>query len=173
MGKRKSEPKQKALPVERVRHQLFYVWCGIFLLYVCTFLFSSMKAGVGFPLAIDATWKVAYLVIPVLGAFAGYWFGVSTLEDEDDVEVIYPQKRQVMFVLTAVLHGFVYLIIIVGVLAENFQDQEIPVSYPQRVDLVLKFLLLIWSVSLLPVGWLLKGTKIPHGELSSDAADGD
>ena len=166
MGKRKNRTKGNKISVEKVRHQLFYTWCGIFLLYMCTFLFSSMKNGVGFPLAIDATWKVAYLIVPVLGAFAGYWFGAAALDGGDDVEVVDRQRCRLMFVLTAVLHGFVYLIIIVGILSENFQDQEIPVSYPQRVDLVLKFMLLIWSVSLLPVGWLLKGAKIPQANLT-------
>jgi hypothetical protein len=153
------------LPAEIVRRQLFFTWCGLFILYMCTFLFSSIKKNVGFPLAMDATWKVAYLIVPVLGAFAGYWFGTGQKQTEE-VEVIDRQRRQIMFVLTGVLHGIVYLIIIVGVLLEDFKDQEFPASYPQRVDIVIKFMLLIWSVSLLPVGWLLKGQKVSIPDLA-------
>jgi hypothetical protein len=148
-----------SLPAEEVRRQLFFTWCGLFILYGVTFMSTSIKRGVGFPLAIDATWKVAYLIVPVLGAFAGYWFGLGQQPTEAD-EVVDRQRRQIMFVLTGVLHGMVYLIIVFGILLEDFRDQEFPVPYPQRVDLVLKFMLLIWSVSLLPVGWLLKGQKI-------------
>jgi hypothetical protein len=132
-------------------------------------LLSSIKNNVGFPLAIDATWKVAYLIVPVLGAFAGFWFGPATPKEEE-IEIVDPQRRRAMFVLTGVLHGVVYLIIVVGVLVVDFQDQEEPVSYPERVDLVIKFMLLIWSVSLLPVGWLLTGVKMPPGQLPPSGA---
>ncbi len=165
MGKRKHSTKSDTVSTEDVRHQLFYVWSGLFLLYVVTFLFSSMKSGIGFPLAIDATWKVAYLIVPVLGAFAGFWFGPAAPESDDEVEVIDKRKRRAMFILTAALHSFVYMVIIIGILGVDFRDQETPVSYSQRVDIVLKFMLLIWSVSLLPIGWLLKGTKIPQSNL--------
>ena len=153
------------LSAEVVRLQLFYVWCGIFALYVCTFLLSTVKEGVTFPLAIDAVWKVAYLIVPVLGAFAGFWFGPHSQQPAHEITVVDPNRRRVMFVLTALLHGFVYLIIIFGVLVVDFADQEAPVSYPHRVDTVIRFMLLIWSVSLLPVGWLLEGAKIPTAEM--------
>ena len=46
------------LAVRDMRYQLFLLWCGIFIVYVCTFLFSSFKPNVEFSQAMDATWKV-------------------------------------------------------------------------------------------------------------------
>ena len=147
---------------EAVRNQLFFVWCFLLIFYVTVFLLTSFKPGVHFQQAADAAWKVAYLVVPVLGAFAGFWFSdIANRSKKEETRKIDPQTRRVMFVITFVLHFVVLLFIVFGVFVEDFYKPEGHLFYEDNVDVVMKILLLIWSVSLLPVGWILKGQELP------------
>ncbi len=154
----KKIPKSQWPTDEELRHQMFYFWCGLFIIYIATFLLSSMKTRVGWPQASDAAWRVAYLIVPVLSAFGSYWFGANEPQKERRID---PRRRRVMFVLTGILHAAVLLWIVFGVLTVDFADQEKPKSYVEAVDDVIKTLLLVWSASLIPVGWLLKGVEVP------------
>lgn len=147
---------------EGVRNQLFLVWCFLLVLYVSLFLLSSTKTAVDFTQAADAAWKVAYLIVPVLGAFGGFWFADAAEQEEArEQRRVKPQVRNAVFIITGVLHSLVVMYLVIGVLLENFNLPEGGIFYEERVELVLRVLLLVWSVSLLPVGWLLKGQEIP------------
>ena len=154
MTKRKTK-----LTRERLRNELFILWCFLMLFYLTAFLLCMFKAGLDFEQVSKAAWRVAYMFVPVLGAFAGFWFsgdGANYVERKQPS--INPNMRWIMFTLNAALHAPVFLFLVFGVLQADFADigLESETGFSDRVESVMRLLFVIWSISLLPVGWVLR-----------------
>lgn len=150
----------------KLRQLLFLMWSVLFIVYISIFLsLSAIKAdSITFEQASNAAWNIAYLMIPVLGAFAGYWFNDNN-NDDNEKKRISPQRFQMAIILTIILHVIVFLYIVFGVIIVDYKNTDPATgggqSFENNVANIMKVLLLIWSVSLAPVQWLLKGQKIP------------
>jgi hypothetical protein len=60
--------------VHDVRLALWFFWLAVFFLYVAGFILIAGAPGIPLAAAREAAWTAAYMFLPVLVAFAGFWF---------------------------------------------------------------------------------------------------
>ena len=110
------------MALSKARTFLFSLWAAFFLTYVLMILFTSKKEGVGFALASEAAWKICYVLLPILTAFASFWFSPRTKKqrDEDKKKVVEPVEIYAVFVLTGIFHVLVMTYFLLAVVLEDW-----------------------------------------------------
>jgi hypothetical protein len=144
---------------------LFLVWMGLWVMYVVMFFSTTAKAGVEYEQAIDAVWKVSYVLLPIVSAFGTYYF--LPREGQDGPDMVDGPRCVAMFTITGVVNLIVLLAFLFGVLLPDFTAPNANYSYHDRVDTGIKVMLLLSSLVALPVGFLLGRpvkvvAEVPH-----------
>lgn len=62
------------LSVHNVRLGLWFFWLAIFFVYIAGFILISGAPGIPVRAARESAWTAAYMFLPVLLVFAGFWF---------------------------------------------------------------------------------------------------
>jgi len=136
-------------------------------LYVLLFFLTTQKGGVGFEQAADASWKVTYVLLPIVTAFGTYWFGTQQAGQQghppDDQAVLDMPRTIALFSITAVVNMIVLLFVLFGIVFYDFNNPDSKASYSERVDMSIRILVLLASLVALPVGYLL-GRPVPRLE---------
>ena len=153
--------------VTTARFALFAIWCSLFLVYVITLLLTSMKDGVKFDEASEAAWKIAYVFLPILTAFAVFWFTPTPIpttdkqkkrQEEEKARTIDRSKTIALFALTIVFNAIVITYFLIAVVCVDWGWQsDVPKSYTGRVDGGIKLLTLLSVLAVMPVGYVLGG----------------
>lgn len=156
---KKVQTGERTLKLVHARIYLFTIWAASFLFYIALTLGTSLKKGVEFSEASDATWSVAYVLLPILSAFGSFWFlpSVGNAATSDDDERVDFQRVYAMFVITLIFHISLFTFFSFAVLFKNFNFPDTGDSYRDRVNLWMKFVVLLSSLAVLPVGYVLKG----------------
>lgn len=169
--------KKKEITLIQARIWLFSIWVAAFVTYIFAFLATSLKDAVTFDQASNAAWDIAYIMVPIITAFASFWFSPSRNNSQSDQspqktvdqppqetvdhspqEIVDGQRAYAMFILTIVFHLIILGYFSIGIFAVDFYDPKTPdISYDSRVDMGIKFLLLLSSFAVLPVGFVLGG----------------
>ena len=151
--------RSKKISIDRLRIDLFCFWFILMLSYMLTFLLCALfKDGIDFEGASGAVWRVAYMFVPVLGAFGSFWFSGGTDLTKNGKKEFSSNTRWLLIGFSLLLHIPVVLFLSFGVLAADFPNlvASTNVGFSDRVESVMRFLFIVWSVSLLPVGWVLR-----------------
>lgn len=157
--------------VMSVRLWLFFAWVCIAFCYVAFFLIiGRAKTGVDPAECRNAVWQIVYITLPVLSAFASFWFKPhsGTFEAEHDRVGAKVRKDRViaMFVLTAFVHGVVWLYWIINIALSDLpqfpaDDQS---SFEEVVRGGMNLLVFLSSIAILPVGYLTQvDVRLPNG----------
>ena len=151
----------------RARVMLFGIWAALFVVYVAMFLLMARFKDVDVLEARGAAWRSAYILIPILSAFASFWFLSKSGHQIDVVppHVLNTEHVYGMFGLTAVVHGLVLLYFLTSVVFHTFPLDPGPgEGFDDSVDFGLNLLLLLSSLAVLPVGWLLGDQDLELGD---------
>jgi hypothetical protein len=145
----------------RARVIVFSIWSILFLVYLGMFLAVAQYHPDIDPVeARGAAWRVAYILVPVLSAFASFWFvpqAAGSPQPETDGGVVRPDRAYAMFVLTGVVHSIVLFYFLISVVLHRYPLSPPPgEAFLDRVDWGLNLLLFLSSLAVLPVGWLLR-----------------
>jgi hypothetical protein len=134
---------------------MFTIWALLFVIYVGMFLVMSEVKAVDSGEARAAAWRCAYILVPLLTAFASFWFIPSTPQSTREAVIPF-EKVYGMFGLTAVVHVLVLGYFVLAIVLHRFPLSPDPGdSFSDRVDFGLNLLLFISSLAVLPIGWLL------------------
>jgi hypothetical protein len=147
----------------KARVVLFCIWVALLVVYFIMFLLTGLKAGITIEQAGESCWKIIYVILPVLSAFASFWFlpKARPTNDVPDLEPVEFTTLLAMFVVTGVFHALVLLYFLIAVLMPDFGfDDGDPKSYAGRVDFGVKLLVVFSAILVLPVGYVL-GTPVP------------
>ena len=108
--------------VNTARVILFTLWCLLFATYLIMFLLvGRYKPDVSPSQAIDAAWRIGYIMLPVLSAFASFWFVGELGAGTDDLHVRIPgSKAYAAFVLTALVHCIMLSYFVLYVVTRTF-----------------------------------------------------
>jgi hypothetical protein len=139
----------------KARLTLFFIWVGITAVYVALFLGTSLKRGILFEQALEAVWKILYVLVPVLMAFISFWFIPRVGRkpaDEPDLDLA---QTWAMFVATILVHVIVLAVFVFAVVMPDFGYPDQQKSYSDRVDGGMKILLLLSSLAVGPLGYVL------------------
>lgn len=160
-----NKPRRRYYTIGQARVTLFSLWAFAFVAYVFAFLATSTKDGVTFDQASKAAWNIAYVLVPIIAAFASFWFSPK---GEDSAKQSARKKIDgvrlyAMFSLTLVFHiivlgYFAFAIFFVDFGEADFVvDRPHDISYSDRVDAGIKWLMLLSAFAVLPVGFVLGG----------------
>lgn len=159
------------MTIVRARVILFTIWFGVFLMYLGLTFLPSSWGEVSVKLAKETMWKFVYVLFPVLGAFATFWF-LPRLNTENlqelDARKLDASQVYAMFAITVGFHGLVtayYWFTVLSLPYNRFATFENPEvnSYTENVDDVVKLLVFVSTALLLPVGFVL-GEKVSVGQ---------
>lgn len=157
------------MSVSSARLVLFLIWLGVWLAYVVLFLGTTLK-DIPFELAFDAAWKVSYVLLPIVSAFASFWFTAkkqpSARTAPDDQALLPFDKTVATFAITGAVNAILFLVFLFGVVLPDFNAPDSQASYPARVDMGVKFMVVLASFVALPVGFLL-GEPVPPAKKPS------
>jgi hypothetical protein len=157
---------------------LFTIWSLLYVIYAGFFLsLESWHPDIDGPLCRQATWEVSYILVPVLSAFASFWFlpvlGKSIPKGGETVTIGFEQAYAGV-VLTLIAHGIVggYLILNVGMQRFSLSPQ-LGDGPSERINFALQILMFLSSLSAFPVGWILGDRAIiEHYRREAEAAHG-
>ena len=149
----------RSLRISQARFLLFNFWLVMFLVYVLLFLgLGAANPKVGFEQGSDAAWKIAYIQLPILSAFASFWFtptlGQQDFEREDPV--LDPRRACAMFALTALVHLVLVFYFLFGVVFVDWGFPDRGESFARRVDTGARMMVFLSSLAILPVGYVLR-----------------
>lgn len=159
-----------AMTVKKTRVILFALWCVLFIAYLGMFLaVGRWRDVIDVGEARDAARQVMYIFLPVLGAFAGFWFTPEadnrTKGQPKDDAVLSGDRVFAGFALTGVVHfvvfGYFLMYVVFGEFSFSPNHDE---SFVGVVAWGLNLLVALSSLVLLPVGYLTK-QKLPPIEL--------
>jgi hypothetical protein len=145
--------------IGQARVALFSLWVVAFVVYVFLFLATSTKKGVTFDQASQAAWNVAYVLVPIITAFGSFWFSPKGDSRQSSAnKKIDGVQLYAMFALTSVFHVIVLGYFAFAIFLVDFYDPVTPdISYADRVDTGIKWLMLLSAFAVLPVGFVLGG----------------
>lgn len=166
-----------------LRVVLFSVWCVLFLVYVGMFLaVGRWREAIDVAEARDAARQVAYIFLPALSAFAGFWFTPEEdkktagheIRDDDTVSF---DRIFATFALTALVHivvlGYFFMYVVFGEFSFSPDPSE---SFTAATSWGLNLLVILSTLVLLPVGYLTKRKVIPYSQpeqrVAHDRTDG-
>ncbi len=155
-----SKSRRSYYTIAQARVTLFSLWVLAFVGYVIGFLATSTKDGVTFDQASRAAWNIAYVLVPIITAFASFWFSPK---GEDTTKKITDKKIDgvrvyAIFAITSVFHIVVLGYFAFAIFFVDFYNPETPdISYSDRVDTGIKWLMLLSAFAVLPVGFVLGG----------------
>src|SRR4051794_13461698 len=101
----------KPVKLKKGRFWLFNVWCAIFFIYIALFLLVGyFRPEIDFAESQDAAWRSGYIMLPILSAFASFWFVPQANKTEEERsrendEEVDPEPAYAIFALTALVHG--------------------------------------------------------------------
>jgi hypothetical protein len=155
--------------VSAARLLLFLIWLGVWLLYVLLFFSATVaKKGVIFQQAADASWQVTYVLLPIITAFASYWFvtepnasPAGTAAPPPDSAVIDRARVVAMFSITLVVNVIVGIYFLFGALLPDFDAPDSTSTFSGGVEAGVKMLVVLASLVGLPVGFLLGKRPAP------------
>lgn len=82
----------------KVRFRLLIAWLMLFLFYFAVFLvLPFVRREISDHDAHEAAWKTAYIFLPLLTAFATYYFAVDFSAKSEDTETIHPRQAYVAY----------------------------------------------------------------------------
>jgi hypothetical protein len=161
-----------------LRVVLFSIWCVLFVIYIGLFLaVARWREVIDISEARDAARQIAYIFLPALAAFAGFWF---TPDDERKLEnpesaneeVVSFERTFAAFALTGMVHtvvlGYFLLFVVFGEFNYSPDPDE---SFAGVVAWGLNLLVALSSLALLPVGFLTKQKVKPY--VAGDHEGGD
>lgn len=149
-----------AMTKKTARFALFLIWASLLLIYIFMFILCGLREDISFTEAMDAALKTAYILIPILTAFASFWFvpmAAGTPAPSDDDTPIEMDRFVAMMVFTGLVHFIVLGYFLVAVV---FARYDITKPNPQdtfasRVAIGHNLLVLFSSLAVLPVGFVL------------------
>ena len=156
------------MTVRVVRLIVFAVWIIAFLMDELLILMlmnkipNSSSAGFESAEIRSWAWRVAYIFLPVLIAFASFWFtpDASTIKKSTSKitkpEISFEQVI-VLFALTILVHGafFSYLYYFIYLPISNL-GIEGEINYSAQLEGGLNLFLFLLPLAIIPVGWLLR-----------------
>jgi hypothetical protein len=159
--------RKRGITISQARFYLFNIWVGAFLIYVFAFLSTSLKDGVTFDQASHASWNIAYVLLPIITSFGSFWFGPqSDLDKQHGKKEMDGSRAYAVFSITALFHIVLLGFFSFAIFAVDFKNPSSPdVSFTDRVDAGMKWLLLLSSAAVLPVGFVLGGKGPSNLEL--------
>lgn len=143
------------------RFLLFSIWVGVFVTYLLLLFCTSFKRGVTSHQASQAAWTVGYAMLPVLLAFASFFFApLATQENERaralEQIIVRRDRLYAMLVLTALVHLVVLFYFVTFLLAPDWADEgKQTTTFDDTLADGLKWLALLSSLAVIPVGWIL------------------
>ena len=150
-------PQSQKPRLRRVRTALFIIWTIIFAAYVLFFLAVGWIKDLDADDVRAAAWRSAYLLLPVLSAFAGFWFPGNRGQEKRADERIDWEAAFAAFVLTALVHGIVLLYFTFYVALYDFpHGANHNERFETRVDWGLNLLLFLSSLAVAPVAYVLR-----------------
>lgn len=163
--------------MEKARVILFTIWLALFVGYTMMFLMTSYKSGVTFEQASESSWKIIYVLLPILSAFASFWFlphlqATPQEQQQQRDEVVDSTRAYAIFAVTGAVHVIVFGYFAIGVLFVDFGYPDQLISYSDRVDTGMRILVFLSSFVVLPVGFVLKGKAPERLELPAEGAAG-
>jgi hypothetical protein len=145
------------------------LWAFLFFVYVSMMLATSLKAGIVAAQATEAAWNIAYILLPVLTAFASFFFAPIVhgpndpdRDDEDPLGAMSIRSDRLFaaFLLTFMVHAIVMAYFLLFLIAPNFADEMRQTqTYESALSGGLKLMVLLFSLAVAPVGWLLDPKK--------------
>jgi hypothetical protein len=161
-----------SLRTSQARFLLFNLWLIMFVVYVAFFLgLGAYNSKVGFEQGSDAAWKIAYIQLPIISAFAGFWFtpSIGQQKYERDDPVVDPHRVYAMFALTVTVHLILVFYLLFGVLLVDWGFPDRGESFSNRVDTGARIMVFLSSLAVLPVGYVL---RVEHPIPIAAAPDG-
>ena len=153
------------------RRYLFLIWAVGFLLYVVLTICTKFKPGVSFNDASNATWRIAYILIPVLTAFASFTLRTKSAQQDRKLPA---GAAYVIFTLTAMFHGFLLFYFLLAISFESFNWPDDPAdSFEGRFEWFVRFVFLFSTIGLAPLGFLLGGREPALGSMPSSTEQSD
>jgi hypothetical protein len=143
--------------VSVARLSLFLIWMVLWLGYVLVFFLTTQK-GIPFEHASEAAWKMTYALLPIVSAFATYWFAMETPPQSNPPApaAILPAEKWIpLFTITGVVNVIVMIFLIFGIILPDFSDPDKRLSYTDRADQAVKIMVFLAGFVGLPVGFLL------------------
>jgi hypothetical protein len=141
-----------------VRMILLFSWLIMFIFYVGAFLtLPSLNAKIDENDAQDAAWKTAYIFLPVVTAFATFYFSLDFSKEDEDTETMHSRQGVVAFTLSITFHviAFIWFCVSVYFATYNFSIKT-GESFNERVSAFHKVLVMFSTLAVLPVGFVLK-----------------
>jgi hypothetical protein len=134
-------------------------------MYVMIFFLTTLRKGIVFEQAADASWKATYVLLPIVSAFGTYWFGgqqsSTPAKPPADDAILDGAKTVALFSITAAVNLIVLMYFLFGVVFYDFNDPDSTVSYSDRVDMGIRIMVLLAGLVALPVGFLV-GREVPQ-----------
>jgi len=161
------------MKINTARVILFGIWFVIFVSYVVLFmLVGRFNPQVDPKQAREASWRVSYILAPVLTAFFSFWFIPSFHQYQlsDDHVLITKTQFWVATLATLGFHSVIFLNLIINVVMREFAfSPDRGESFSEIVDDSLKLMLFLSSIAVMPVGFLL-GRDVAMGNVPGDSA---
>lgn len=160
------------MTLQTARIWIFLIWVAVFLAYEGLILSQLTVPGFSSPDVHSMAWRMAYIMVPVLSAFASFWFmpdGNLSRETEDDNRSLLQKDRIIaLFVCTLLVHLIVFCYILFFVRLHTFSFVDDPAdSYAARMEWALNFFLFISSIAIIPAGFLLRNPSLKRFSDSS------
>src|SRR5262249_12335011 len=146
----------RSMRMSRARFLLFNFWLVMFLLYVLCFLvLGALEPKIGFEQGSNAAWKMAYIQLPILSAFASFWF-VPNLGQQRlarDNPTLDTHRVYAMFALTGIVHVVLVVYFVMGVVLVKWDYPDRGEAFADRVDTGARLMVWLFSLAIVPVGY--------------------
>jgi hypothetical protein len=142
------------------------VWIILFLFYVVGMLCLQFKRGIPPAQANEAAWGIAYVMLPVITAFASFFFAPLAQQHTPaalalDKFRIDGGRVYVMVMLTAVFDIIVMVYCVINVFVPDWKDERNPRTFDEAFSFGIKLLVFLSSLAVIPVGWVLNPIQPP------------
>jgi hypothetical protein len=141
---------------------MFSIWLSLFVGYIVLMRCTSFKRAITHQQATEAAWLITYILLPVLTAFASFFF--APLSSERDAKFakksesykIGKDRLFVMITLTIAVHLIILLNFILSIYIPDWADETKQTqTFDEALASGLKLMVFLSSLAVLPVGWLL------------------
>lgn len=140
---------------------LFTIWLALFAVYVVGFLYVGTQPGVNAAQANEAAWTAAYILGPVLAAFATFYLGPNAIANlnADGAKPILLQQLFVLLSLTFVMHGIVLTYFYLNLWMVDWAFPPPGEGFNSRASFGFKLLLFLGTIPIIAVNFVL-GTEV-------------
>jgi hypothetical protein len=154
--------RDNTMTMRSARFSLMVIWILLFVFYVGVLIFLPMiRREIDSQETKDAIWKTAYILLPIISAFASFFLGPEFAGEKKDTKRIDWQQFATLFILTAVGHLLVICYFMVYVVLVDYSFSDSPRdSFAGCVFDWYRWLATVSTLAVAPVGFVLKRADI-------------